>query len=161
MLVRLFAAALFVAAAAGAEAAAEPPRSGHPVFDQAVRLVFDRFYDSGALDDFVKAVRREVEDREAPLGKSSPDGRVDAAIDRVLASLGVSHTGRFEADTIAYFEIADVFRFAIRDDMRRLFPPRGEVGYPGIGMVVRPDSGKLFVSDVYDGSSAARAGMLV
>jgi carboxyl-terminal processing protease len=161
MLARLFAAALLAAVPAGAEAAADPPRSGHAVFDRAVRLVLDRYYDLAALDRFAEAVRRELEDPLAPLGKSSPDGRVDAAIDRVLASLGVSHTGRFEADSIAYFEMADIFRFAIRDDMRRLFPPRGDVSYPGIGMVVQPVSGKLFVSDVYDGSHAARAGVLV
>lgn len=158
---RLVAAALVAAAAMGGARAAEPPRSGHAVFDRAVRLVLDRFYDTDALPRFVEAVRREIDDAQAPLGKASADARVDAALDRVLASLGVSHTGRFEADTIAYFELADVFRFAIRHDMRRLFPPRGEVGYAGVGMVVQPQRGKLFVSDVYDGSPAARAGILV
>ena len=69
--------------------------------------------------------------------------RVDAAIDAVLASLQASHTARLEPDTIDYFEIADVFRYAIRDDMRRLFPPDGDVTYPGIGMIVRPDGDSL------------------
>ena len=45
--------------------------------------------------------------------------------------------------------------------MRRLFPPDGEVSYPGIGMIARPGNGLWFVSDVYDGSPAARAGILV
>ena len=79
----------------------------------------------------------------------------------MLASLQASHTGRFEPDTIDYFELADVFRYAIRDDMRRLFPPDGEVSYPGIGMIAEPGNGLWFVSDVYDGSPAARAGILV
>jgi len=158
----LFAAALLAAAAtSGGAAAAEPPRSGHPVFDRAVRLVLDRFYDVEALDRFTEAVRREIDDPVAPLDAASPEARVDTGIDRVLASLGVSHTGRFEADSIDYFELADVFRFAIRDDLRRLFPPRGEVSYAGVGMVVSRQAGKLFVSDVYDGSPAARAGLLV
>ena len=45
--------------------------------------------------------------------------------------------------------------------MRRLFPPDGEVSYPGIGMIAAPGNGRWFVSDVYDGSPAARAGILV
>ena len=122
-------------------AAAEPPRSGHAVFDRAVQLVMDNFHDSSALDRFAEAVRREVADPQSPINSASPDARVDAAIDAVLASLRASHTDRLEPDTIDYFEIADVFRYAIRDDMRRLFPPDGDVTYPGIGMVVRPGDG--------------------
>ena len=72
-----------------------------------------------------------------------------------------SHTGRFLPGTIDYFELADIFRFAIRNDRRRLFPPEGDVSYPGIGMVARQDKGRWFVSDVYDGLPADRAGILV
>ena len=41
---------------------------------------------------------------------------LDKAIDTVLASLQASHTGRFKKDTIDYFELADIFRGAIRSD---------------------------------------------
>jgi carboxyl-terminal processing protease len=91
---------------------------------------------------------------------TSPDTRVDAAISTMLASLQASHTGHFRPDTIDYFELADVFRFAIRDDLRRLFPPDGDVRYPGIGMVARQGNELWFVTDVYDGSPAFRAGIL-
>ena len=141
--------------------AEDPPRSGQPVFDRAVELVFDHFHDTSALGRFGTAVRREIEDADAPLNAGSSNERVSKAIDRVLASLGASHTGRFQPDTIAYFELADIFRFAIRNDLRRLFPPEGEVSYPGIGMIAQPGNGSLFVNDVYDGSPAARAGILV
>jgi carboxyl-terminal processing protease len=141
--------------------AVEPPRSGHPVFDRAVRLVVDNFHDVSALDRFAAAVRQEVDDPRSPITAASPDTRVDAAIDTILASLQASHTGHFTPDTIDYFELADIFRFAIRSDMRRLFPPSGEVTYPGIGMIAKPVGGLWFVSDVYDGSPAARAGIVV
>jgi len=141
--------------------AADPPRSGHPVFDRAVELVTDNFHDKSALDEFAEAVRREVDDPASPVNAKSTPDRVDEAIDAVLASLNASHVGRFEPDTIDYFELIDIFRFAIRDDMRRLFPPKGEVSYPGIGMIARPQNGARFVSDVYDGSPADRAGILV
>jgi C-terminal processing protease CtpA/Prc len=157
---RLTASFLFILAG-GAADAADPPASGNPVFDRAVRLVTDNFYDAAALDRFDEAVRREVEDARSPVTAASPQAKVDRAIDAVLASLQASHTGRFMPGTIAYYELADIFRYAIRDDMRRLFPPEGEVSYPGIGMVAEPGNGLWFVSDVYDGSPAARAGILV
>jgi C-terminal processing protease CtpA/Prc len=141
--------------------AADPPRSGHPVFDRAVELVTDNFHDESAIDRFVAAVRREIEDPQSPVAKASSPDRVDEAIDAVLASLDASHMGHFQPDTIDYFELADIFRYAIRNDMRRLFPPEGEVSYPGIGMIARPQNGARFVSDVYDGSPADRAGILV
>ncbi|WP_026615103.1 S41 family peptidase [Ensifer aridi] len=135
------------------------PRSGEPVFDRAVALVVDNFHDASALDRFGAAVRRELEDD--PVTAKSPDARVDAAIERVLASLDASHTARFKPDTIDYYELADIFRYAIRHDMKRLFPPDGEANYVGIGMVTRIENGLRFVSDVYDGSPADRAGIRV
>ena len=142
-------------------AASEPPRSGQPVFDRAVRLVVDHFHDEKALDRFAQAVRDEIGDPQAPLDAKSSPARVDRAIDAVLASLGASHTGRFKPGTIDYYELADVFRFGIRDDLKRLFPPDGEVSYAGIGMVAREGNGLWFVTDVYDGSPADRAGIEV
>jgi carboxyl-terminal processing protease len=140
--------------------AAEPPRSGHAVFDRAVRLVMENFYDPSALEGFAEAVGQETSDPQSPVNAAASKARVDAAIDAVLADLNASHTARLRLDTIDYFEIADIFRYAIRRDMRRLFPPEGDVTYPGIGMIVRPGGGALFVSDVYDGSPAAKAGIL-
>ena len=150
---------LLVGGTFGAQAA-EPPKSGNRVFDRAVELVYKNFHDASALDRFGEAVRREVQDPKAPVSATSPTVRVDAAISAVLASLQASHTGHFRPDTIDYFELADVFRFAIRDDLRRLFPPDGDVRYPGIGMVARQGNGLWFVTDVYDGSPAFRAGIL-
>lgn len=154
------AATLILIAGAMAGKAAEPPKSGNRVFDRAVELVYKNFHDASALDRFGEAVRREVQDPKAPLSATSSDTRLDAAIGAVIASLQASHTGHFRPDSIDYFELADVFRFAIRDDIRRLFPPDGDVRYPGIGMVARQGNGLWFVTDVYDGSPAARAGVL-
>lgn len=96
-----------------------------------------------------------------PISLTSPVADVDDAITSVLSSLSVSHTGRYKPDMIDYFELSDIFRFAIRDDIRRLFPPDGEVRYPGIGMVTTVENGHRFVVDVYDGSPAKKAGLLV
>ncbi len=141
--------------------ALELPRSGHPVFDRTVELVLDNFYDASALNRFSAAVRRQMTDERGSLTEKSSQDHVDAAVESVLASLGVSHTGRFTPDTIDYYELADIFRFAIRSDIKRLFPPDGEVHYAGIGMVTRLEDGLRFVSDVYDGAPADRAGIRV
>ncbi|MGF6159374.1 carboxyl-terminal processing protease [Ensifer sp. KUDG1] len=141
--------------------AAELPRSGEPTFDRVIELVNANFYDGKALDHFNAAAEAEIADPVTSLSRTSPASRVDSAITSVLASLKVSHTGRFKTDTIDYFELADIFRFAIRDDMRRLFPPDGAARYPGIGMVTTVENGQRFVSDVYDGSAAKNAGLLV
>uniref|UniRef100_UPI0038CD75D6 S41 family peptidase n=1 Tax=Aminobacter niigataensis TaxID=83265 RepID=UPI0038CD75D6 len=154
----LMATALHLLQPLAAMADEAPPKSGNAVFDRAVELVIDNFHDASALPRFSAAVRQEI--GTGPLNANSSETRVDKAIDTVLASLQASHTGRFEPDTIAYFELADIFRFAIRNDMRRLFPPDGQVSYPSIGMIAEPLAGSLFVSDVYDGSPAARAGIL-
>ena len=136
------------------------PRSNHPVFDRVVTLVVDNFHDPAALDGFGAAVRRELNDRQ-PLNSESPGPQVDTAIERILASLEASHTARFKQDTIAYYELADIFRFAIRHDMKRLFPPNGAATYAGVGMVTRMENGLRFVSDVYDDSPADKAGIRV
>ncbi|HTV69101.1 MAG TPA: S41 family peptidase [Rhizobiaceae bacterium] len=148
-------------AAPYAAQAAEPPVSGHAVFDRTVRLVWDNFYDESALDKFGAAVRAEIEDSTAPINAQTPEARIDEAIDSVLASLNASHMGRYTPDDIEYFELTDIFRFAVRRDLRRLFPPEGEVNYPGVGFIARNIDGKLFVSDVYDGSPAAKADISV
>ncbi len=61
------------------------------------------------------------------------------AVAFVLRSLHASHTGRYTPDQVDYYELADVFRFALRRDMRRLFPPQGEVTYDGIGIASADD----------------------
>lgn len=153
--------ASLVLSMAAAAWAAELPRSGEPIFDRVIELVNANFYDGEALDHFNAAAEAEIADPVTALSRTSPASRVDSAITSVLASLKVSHTGRFKTDTIDYFELADIFRFAIRDDIRRLFPPDGAARYPGIGMVTTVENGQRFVSDVYDGSAAKKAGLLV
>src|SRR5690606_11091897 len=78
----------------------------------------------------------------------------------VLASLETSHTGRYPTGSVEYYELLDVFRFAARDAVRRLYPPEGNISYDGIGIATREIGGATFVTDVYDGGPADRAGVL-
>jgi C-terminal processing protease CtpA/Prc len=134
----------------GANADAPPVRSGNAVFDKAVEMVNQYFHDPAALPKFNAAVAGEV-----AKGVSDPN----AAIADVLPALGASHMGHYTRDELAYYELADIFRFNFRKDLARLFPPQGRISYPGIGIATEVIGGKRFVTDVYDGAPAALAGI--
>ncbi len=134
------------------------PRSGNAVFDRTVDLVNQHFFAPADLPKFNEAAALTI-DQITELKDAAP-GVVDDAVSFVLGSLHASHTGRYTQDEVDYYELADVFRFAIRQDMRRLFPPRGKVTYAGIGIASATIGGKTFITHVYDGGPAARAGVL-
>ncbi len=153
----LVAAFAFVLAATPA-VADSAPLSGNPIFDRATALIDETFYAPEKLPAFHEAV--EVVIANLPdLGAGDPAVLGDA-IDFVLASLDASHTGRFEPDELAYYELVDVFRYGLRDRIRQIFPPQGDVTYAGIGIATVSDRGRAFISDVYDGTPADRAGLL-
>ena len=143
------AAGLFLLLVTGAEAEG-PARSGNAVFDKAVELVNQHFHDPAALPKFNAAVAAEVQK-----GVADPH----QAILDVLPALGASHMGHFTQAELAYYELADIFRFNFRNELPRLFPPPGRISYPGIGLASEVMDGKRFVTDVYDGAPAALAGI--
>ena len=154
-------AALFILVPAGfaVPAAAEaPPRSGNPVFDRTVDLVNEHFFAPAELAQFNAAAALAV--AQMPDLKDASPGVVNDAVAFILDSLHASHTGRYTQNQVDYYELADVFRFALRRDMRRLFPPQGAVTYAGIGIASTRIDGKSFVTHVYDGGPAAKAGLL-
>ena len=158
---RLALAALLILVPAGlaAPAVAEaPPRSGNAVFDSAVDVVNQHFFAPSELPKFNAAAALAV--GQMPDLKDAAPGVVNDAVSFILDSLGASHTGRYTPDQVDYYELADVFRFALRQDMRRLFPPRGKVTYAGIGIASSDIGGRNFVTHVYDGGPAAKAGLL-
>lgn len=120
------------------------------------RIVRREFFDPDGLARFNATESRFRDMASAGSGAFLPD-----ASSLWLDTLGVTHTGRFTPDGIDYYELAEVFHRGIAERRRALFPPEGIVTYPGIGMVPRAIGGQLFVAYVYDGSTAARAGVTV
>ncbi|WP_421725835.1 S41 family peptidase [Bauldia sp.] len=135
------------------------PQSGNRVFDRAVDLVEEHFYAPDNLDEFRDAVAITVANL-TDMAEADP-AVVSDAIDFVLARLETSHVGHFTPDQVDYYELVDVFRFGFRDRVRQLFPPRGRVTYDGIGIASATIDGKTFITDVYDGGPADRAGLMV
>lgn len=152
----LFSTCLVVAGPVSAE---DVPETGNPVFDRTVDLIEREFFDESRLAAFRSAANRAIVDHTDLAGADS--GTIDAVIDDLIDSLAMSHTGRFTEDEVAYYELVDVFRYSLRDGIRRQFPPRGAVRYEGVAMAVAPDDGRTFVTDVYDGGPADRGGLLV
>ncbi|HET7715220.1 MAG TPA: S41 family peptidase [Bauldia sp.] len=133
-------------------------RSGNAVFDRAVEIVLANFYRPAELDRFRNAVSLTVE--SLPNLKEAEPAVVDDAIDFVLGSLETSHTARYPAGSVEYYELLDVFRFAVRNAVERLYPPDGNITYDGIGIATRSIDGAVFATDVYDGGPADKAGMM-
>ncbi len=136
--------------------AAEAPRSGNAVFDKTVEIVDEHFFSVAALPQFHDAAKAVIA-RAAATGDPLA---IDNAVKEILASLKATHTGRYKPDQVDYYELMDVFRGAVRQDLRRLFPPDGKITYEGIGIASKAIDGKRFVTDVYDGGPAAKAGIM-
>jgi carboxyl-terminal processing protease len=138
----------FVLAGTSAEAA-----TGEAVFDRTAEIVKKEFYrpaELGSFDSEASAIRADAGD----LGEKAA---LDEAIDRMLAGLKTSHTARYTPDEVDYYELLDVFRYNYRNRLRQLYPPEAEITYEGIGVATKQIDGKLFITDVYDGSAAALA----
>jgi C-terminal processing protease CtpA/Prc len=148
-------AAVVISAVVGAHAAEAPPRSGNAVFDRTVDIVNEEFYRPAELEAFNKGVGEILAGMNGFEGAN--EATVDATVAALLASLETSHTARYTPDSVAYYELVDVFRFNYRRELRRLFPPDGEIAYDGIGIATRKIDGKIFITDVYDGGPASRA----
>jgi carboxyl-terminal processing protease len=126
------------------------------VFDEAWRLIRDYFYKRDLATDWdrIRAGLRPDYDRAR-----SPHERA-AVINRMLDTLGASHTRLYTKAEPAYYQLMDIFANGLRRDLPRLFPG-GKVVYPGIGIFTREIEGKVFVSGRLEGLPGARAGLLV
>jgi C-terminal processing protease CtpA/Prc len=134
-------------------AVADTPATGDAVIDRTVQVVDRNFYSQAALPAFHDAVKAVAAD-----AAGQPLVTADAEA-RILASLNASHTGRYTPDQLDYYELGDIFRYALHDDAGRLFPPDGKVTYDGIAVASKEIGGARFITDVYDGGPAARAGL--
>jgi carboxyl-terminal processing protease len=137
-----------------------PSPSARELFQEVVEIVRRDFYKPQGLADFDSVVRRLTE--PADIARSLSQLQVSQAIDEGLRALKVSHTARYTPDQIDYYELLDIYGSSGGlEGMQALFPPEGTVRYAGIGLVPRWLEGRAFAAYVYDGSPAARAGLLV
>lgn len=123
-------------------------------FDEAARLVRDRFYDpkfggkdwNAIVDDY----------RPKYLAADSKQARA-AVINSMLGELGASHMIYATDDEPAYYQLVDIFRYGLRDDIRKRFP--NGVSYPGVGIFTREIDGKTFVTGVLAEQAGDKGGL--
>lgn len=126
------------------------------LFDEVWQTVADKFYDRKFRGVDWPAMREKYR----PLAAAATSAAAEkAVIDRMLAELGASHTGLYQADDPAYYQLMDIFAGGLRRRLRQIFPD-GEVSYPGIGIFTREEGGSLFVSGVLEGLPAYQAGIV-
>ena len=148
---------------ASAETASQPdeaPAASYQAdFDQVWELVRDRFYDR-RLNGLDWQEQRALFRPDAASGRSREEAAV--VINAMLAKLGASHTHYYTPEDPAYYQLADIFVFALEHrGLERVFP-RGEVSYPGIGVFTEADNqGRIFVTGVIEGAPAHAAGVLL
>jgi carboxyl-terminal processing protease len=128
------------------------------VLAEAWDMVGQRFYDRAMHSvDWARAL-----DRYQPRAcAASGPAELGAAINAMLGELGASHTGYFAPDDPAYYQLFDIFLGGDRRGrLTRVFPS-GKVTYAGIGIFTRRIDERIFVSGVWDGGPAAKAGLVV
>jgi carboxyl-terminal processing protease len=118
--------------------------------------VRDKFYDRNLKGLDWEAVGKTF---RAQYAAAKTDAARSGVINAMLENLDASHTHHYTKDETAYYELADIFRYALRRDLPKYFPGR-TVSYPGIGTFTKQLDGKTFVSAVFPGLPAAEAGLL-
>lgn len=127
------------------------------VFDEIVRTVQARFYDS----TFRGLDWTAIAEKYRPLvAAAASDEERSAVMNQMLSELGVSHTRHYTAAEPAYYQLLDIFSGALRRELGRVFP-NGEVTYPGVGIFTQQIDGKTFISGILAGLPAAKAGLLI
>ena len=126
-------------------------------FDEAWRIVRDKFYDRNLKGlDWEAVGNRHRADYE----NAKTDAERSAAINAMLAELGASHTHHYTRDETAYYELADIFSYKLRREIPKYFSG-DKVAYSGIGMFTKEIDGKTFISAVFPGLPADKAGLLL
>ncbi|MFK7736921.1 MAG: S41 family peptidase [Pirellulaceae bacterium] len=120
------------------------------VFDEVVRIVKEHFYDQDY--DWEAWQSSVVAARENAFAAKSPDAFA-VAVNDLLASLQTSHTQYFSKSDPRRYQLVGVFAALYEDRDDDFFC------YDGIGIDSRVIEGKTYVTAVFDGFPAAKAGL--
>lgn len=135
-----------------AATAAAPPDQ----VDEVWQIVNDNFYDPKLNGVDWPAARERCKSRlKGVIAK--PD--IAREINVMLDELKTSHTHLYRAPEIEYYELLDIYREALGDNLKRVFPD-GIVEYEGIGVRGRWNDG-FIITDIYEGAPADGVGMCV
>lgn len=132
------------------EAKETQERSAAALLDEAQKVVTEHFYNPAGLAPFLETLKA---------GRAQTREDAGGTISQALRALQVSHTGRFTPDQIEYYELLDLFQTRGHKNTTAIHD--GHIAYEGVGMAVRSIDGRLFVTHLYDGAAAQKAGLRV
>jgi len=121
------------------------------IFDEIRTLMSEKYFYQSQLPDF-NARLEAIE--------NNPNTNLSEELNRLLASLQVSHIGFYTHDDLEYYAMLEVFRFLNEDKIKTMFPPDGIVWYNGIGIAPRLVNGRHYVAFVYADTPPEQAGIL-
>ncbi len=125
-------------------------------FDEVVSVVRREFYDPSLRGVDWAAVHREFE----PRARAASPAELPALINEMLGRLHSSHTHYYQRQEPEYYQLLGVFDRGDFSRAIRRYLPDGPV-YVGLGATTRVVDGKQFVSGLFEGGPADRAGLLV
>ncbi len=149
---------LAIALAAGCTAQASPQATIvgpqiDMVVDEVWSIVNNNFYDSNLNAVDWVAARSRCHDQ-------CRYGNVPQHINTMLAELRASHTQLYQSGSTQYYELLDIYRLALGNELKRLFPG-SIVHYVGLGAATIRERGALHrIVDTYDGGPADEAGLV-
>jgi carboxyl-terminal processing protease len=130
---------------------------GVSTFESVWLTVRDRFYDPhhNGLDWL--AVREKY---FPDVQRATSERSLASVINTMLSELRASHTRYYTPNEPEYYQLADIFVFALRRrGLQRVFPD-GRVSYPGIGIISGIETaGHHTITAVIDGTPAQQAGL--
>jgi carboxyl-terminal processing protease len=141
------------------EAAPAAALDREKVFDAVVSRIEEKFFDGAKLRELKWGERAAAAKPEVLAAPSDADAV--RRINDLLGELKTSHTALIMPDDYTYYFLLDVFGGGAADRtdlLARNFWGSGPF-YPGIGAFTREVGGKHFVSAVFEGSPAERAGL--
>lgn len=140
------------ALAAHAFKTSREPVTPAALLEQAQEIVAKNFYNPGGLKPFVEALQAGRE-----TARTVEEAGV--VISQALRALRVSHTARYTPDQIEYYELLDILRARGFEETPAFHDKH--IAYEGIGMAARSIEGQTFVTYLYDGAPAQKAGLHV
>jgi len=151
----LIASALTLCAAAAGPSPSAANDDNLATLDEIHTLVAEHFVDADLAGvDWQRARAERLDAARA----AADGGELQMVVNGMLDELQMSHTRMYTAQEPAYYQLLDIFRDYLDDEIDRHFG--GEVSYVGIGLFTELVDGVHHVTGIVDGAPASRSELL-
>lgn len=129
-------------------------------FNTVWEIVNDNFFDP----KFNGVDWKNIRSKYAPqLKQTQSTTEMAEVINQMLSELKTSHIRFYTPLEPAYYQILGIFaprNSELRQQLQKIFP-QGKIEYSDIGIVTKEINGNTFIKAIFDGSPAAKSGLMV